>query len=112
MKHTLFKVVEGKYNGWKSWCDFLSNHQTEAEATMCEENCVYERSVVYARDGDYYVVGTADFDGSPKMANLGVELNVQHQKAKQDFLGKAIAVFEGEFRLPPEYETLYEFDLR
>ncbi len=112
MKHVLFKVVEGKYNDWKSWCNLLSERQSEAEETMREENCVYERSVVYERNGDYYVVGTAAFNGSPQKANLDVELNLQHQKAKQDSLGKAIAVFEGEFILPPNHEVLYEFDLR
>ncbi len=112
MKHTVFKIKEGMQNDWKSWCSFLHDRQLEAEETMREENCVYERSLMYERDGNYYMVGTADFDGSPKKANLDVELNVQHQKAKQDCLGKAVAVFEGEFKLPPDHEILYEFDLR
>jgi hypothetical protein len=112
MRHTIFKVIEGKQNDWKSWCEFLYSHQQEVEATMREENCVYERCILYERGGSYYVVGTADFDGDPQRANLEVDLNVQHQKAKRDCLGKAVAMFEGEFKLPPEYEVLYEFDLR
>ena len=111
MKHVLFKVIEGKHNDWKSWCKFLCDRQQEAEETMREENCVYERSVMYERDGDYYVVGTADFKGNPKKA-LDVKLNVQHQKAKRDCLSKAIAVFDGEFKMPPNHKVLYEFDLR
>lgn len=112
MKHTLFKVIEEKQDDWKSWCEFLCRHQLEAEETMREENCTYERCVLFERGGNYYVVGTTSFDGDPKKANLYVDLNVQHQKAKRDCLGKAIAMFEGEFKLPPEYEALYEFDLR
>ncbi len=67
---------------------------------------------MYERNGDYYVVGTCLFSGDPKKANSNIELNVKHQKVKGECLGKAIALFEGEFILPPFYETLYEFDLR
>lgn len=112
MKHTLFKVVEGKQDDWKSWCEYLCNHRLEAEETLREENCVYERSIMYERDGFYYVVGTADFDGDPRKSNLNVRLNVQHQNARRDCLSKAIAMFEGEFILPPNHEMLYKFDLR
>lgn len=109
MKHALFKVVKGKQNDWKSWCEYLRDHHLEAKDTMRTENCVYERSVMYEREGIYYVVGTSQFKGDPKKADLDIDLNVQHHKAKQDCLSKAIAVFEGEFILPPQHDVLYEF---
>lgn len=112
MKHVVFKVKEGKQDDWRSWCQVLCERQTEAEETMKEENCVYERSVMFERDGNYYMVGTVGFSGEPKKANLDVALNVQHQKSKGDCLGNAIATFEGDFQLPPLCEVLYEFDLR
>jgi hypothetical protein len=112
MKHELFKVVEGKHNDWKSWCEFLCDRQQEAEETMREENCVYERSVIFERDGDHYMVGSCLYYGEPKKANLNIELNVKHQNAKNDCLSKAISIFEGEFLIPPTHEVLYEFDLR
>jgi len=112
MKHVLFKIVKGKENYWRSWCGYLCNVHVEAKDTMREENCVYERSIMYERNGDYYVVGTSEFDGNQKKANLEIRLNVEHQNAKTDCLGKAVAMFEGEFKLPPTHEVLYEFDLR
>ncbi len=95
-----------------SWCEYLNEFQLEAKETMREENCVYERSVMYERDGDYYMVGSCLYYGEPKKSNLDTELNVKHQNAKKDCLSKAIAVFEGEFKMPPTHEVLYEFDLR
>lgn len=112
MKHILFKIQKGKEGAWKEWCSYLCKHHLEAKETMREENSVYERSIMYERNGDYFVVGTSQFSDVPKKANLNVELNIKHQKAKEEFLGRAIAVFEGEFKLPPVYETLYSFDLR
>jgi len=112
MKHVLFKVREGKENTWRKWCDYLCAHETESKETMRAENCVYERSVMYGRDGEYYVVGTAFFEGEPKKADLNIEINKLHSKAKEECLGSAIGVFSGDFKLPQEYEILYEFDLR
>ena len=112
MRHVLFKVIEEKQNDWRSWCDYLCKHRKEAEETMREERCVYERSVMYECDDSHYVVGTIEFNGEPKKANLSIKLNAQHQKTKKDCLGKVIGVFEGHFKLPPVYEVLYEFDLR
>lgn len=112
MKNVLFKVKSKKQNIWRSWCAYLIAHQQEAEETMREENCVYERSIMYEREGEFYVVGTSAFKGDFKPANLSIELNIKHHEAKVECLGKAIAVFEGQFHLPFVYEILYEFDLR
>lgn len=112
MKHILFKVTEGKQNDWRSWCEYLRDHELQAKETMRTENCVYERSVMYEREGSYYVVGTSQFNGDPKKADLDIELNLQHVNVRQACLSKSIAVFEGAFELPPTHEVLYEFDLR
>lgn len=78
---------------------------------MREENCVYERCVMFERGGDFYVVGSAHFNGDPLRANLYKEINVQHKQHKEHCLGKAVAVFTGEFMLPPNYEMLYTFEV-
>ncbi len=112
MKHFLFRVNKGKENAWRDWCSYLCTHKVEAEKTMKAENCIYERSVMYKRNEEYYVVGTSFFDGEPKKADMNIEINKLHNKAKKECLGAAIAVFTGEFKMPPEYDILYEFDLR
>ena len=58
MKHVMFKVQKEKQDDWRSWCEYLHEHQSEAKETMHEENCVYERPIIYGRDEDYYVVGS------------------------------------------------------
>lgn len=79
---------------------------------MCEENCVYERSLMFEREGEYYVLGTSLFVGEPKKANLDIEINARHKEMREECLSKSIAIFDGEFLLPTTYEILYEFDLR
>ena len=78
---------------------------------MRTENCLYERSIIYERNGDYYVVSTVLFDGEPIKADLNVPINEMHHKAKDECLGGAIGVFVGEFLTPQKFETLYEFNL-
>ena len=101
-----------KENDWKKWCEYLRAHEVESKDTMRLENCVYERSVMYERDGEYYVVGTSLLEGEPQKADLKIKINEMHHKAKGECLGGAIAVFSGDFKLPRECEILYEFDLR
>lgn len=112
MRHVLFKVKKDKEDSWRKWCVYLVNNKKEVIETLKEENAVYERCLMYEREGEYYVVGSSAFNGEPKKANLEVEINKLHVKAKKDFLGSALAVFEGEFKMPPKFEMLYEFDLR
>lgn len=109
MKHVLFKVREGKLSDWESWCDTLREREGEAKETMRYERCTYERAVAYKRNGDWYVVGSSQFDGALRKADMNIELNQKHQEAKETCLGDAIGVFQGKFILPPEYKVLYEF---
>ena len=109
MKHFLFQVQNNKHEEWRSWCAYLRNHAEEAKRTMCEENCIYERSIMYKSQDIYYVVGSSDFNGTPKQANLESEINKKHLHIRTECLGKVVAIFKGEFILPPEHEVLYEF---
>lgn len=78
---------------------------------MSFENCVYERSVVFERQGDWYMVGTVNHQGEQKPADMNIELNQIHKEAREKYLGYGIAKFEGDFVFPQNAETLYEFVL-
>lgn len=109
MKHVLFKVTD--IQGWRTHCAFLNEYATEARETMKFESCVYERSIVYERDGEWYMVGSAIYNGEQKSADMNLEINIKHHEARNKYLGKVVAVFKGEFILPSQYEVLYEFTL-
>jgi len=108
MKHVVYKVHN--VEAWRKHCAYLNEHQNEALASMELENCVYERCVLFERNEETYLVGSAKFLGTPVPADQTLEVNKRHKAAKC-FLSPAVAVFKGEFILPKEYEVLYEFEL-
>ena len=79
--------------------------------TMSLENCVFERSVLFKCEDNTYVVGSMQFDGVPQKADLSIGINKMHKATLHECL-MPIAAFEGEYKLPPDYETVYEFDKR
>lgn len=111
MKHVVFKIQPGKENTWRAWGDYLRQHEAEVIKTLEQENCVFERSVMFECNGETFMVGSVQFEGEPKKADMDVALNIDHKKVKSDCL-QAIARFEGCFDVPAKCEIVYEFDVR
>ncbi|HMA78243.1 MAG TPA: DUF6176 family protein [Candidatus Paceibacterota bacterium] len=111
MKHVLFKIRPGKESAWKAWGDYLHQQETQVVKTLKQENCVYERSVIFVCGGETFMVGSMEFDGQPEQANMSAALNIEHKRVKGECL-QALAKFEGEYHLPTQYEIVYEFDTR
>jgi len=109
MKHVLRKIKDGKLNEWKSWCYYLVDNEVLAKETMKQENCTRERVVVFNRENEWYVVGSSEHSGEIIEADLSKEINVTHRAKISECLSKTVAVFYGEFKLPPEHEVLYDF---
>lgn len=66
---------------------------------------------MFERDGEIFMVGSMEFEGEPKKADMNVALNIEHKNTKSECL-QVIAMFEGNYHLPAQYEIVYEFDKR
>jgi hypothetical protein len=111
MKHIIFKIKPGKKSIWQAWGEYLHEHESEVLKTLEHENCIFERSVMFERNNETYMVGSMQFEGEPQKADLTTDLNIRHLKIKKECL-KGIAMFEGDYHLPAEYQTIYQFDRR
>lgn len=111
MKHVVFKIKPGKKSVWQAWGDYLHEHEAEVLATMEQENCMFERSIIFERESELFMIGSIQFNGQPKKADMTIELNQKHAAIKNECL-IGIATFEGNYNVPDQYETVYEFDRR
>jgi hypothetical protein len=82
MKLYVFKIKEGKRDAWLDWCAYLNTHREEVEATLVQENCVYEAAWLIS---DRLLVA-ANWDGEKKQVDT--PLNRQHAKVIGDNLEK------------------------
>lgn len=109
MKHTLFKVNKDSVDEWRDWCRFLSEHAEQAKETMRQENCVYERCILFQSADTWYVIGTVAHNNEQQPADMTVKLNRDHKEKRDRCLSPQMIRFDGEFTIKDNYEVLYEF---
>lgn len=81
----VFKLKKDKVDTWKDWSAFLNNHKEEALTTLREENILYEGSLLFQMQNDWYVCLFAYTEnGLIKSANLDTELNVTHKEKMRE----------------------------
>lgn len=85
----VFKLKKEKVDSWKEWAQFLNDHASKVIPTLRQENILYEGSLLFQLDEDWYVCLFAlknNNEDSISSADLTNELNVRHrEKMKECF---------------------------
>ncbi|MBP9698302.1 MAG: hypothetical protein KBD65_03880 [Candidatus Moranbacteria bacterium] len=89
LKARLYKVLPGKVEEWKAWCNEIQTiFSEEALRTIKEEGNIFEGCLCFEISGECYAVGFALGDFLPVDENN--ELNRKHNEKKRACLGEAM----------------------
>ncbi len=84
----IFKVKEGKLETIKEWFKQLDTaRRDEAVATFAYEGISREMFVLFAgNDGNHYVIGLNESNGTPGPSDPDVAINQEHSAIKKECL--------------------------
>lgn len=84
-KAILFRIKEGKRDGWYTWCrELSSNLREEAILTLKEEQVLQELTLAFSIEDSDYVIGYMDGDCLP--ANMERDINQRHKEMRAECL--------------------------